>query len=180
MISIHRQSILTPTLFEQMPKERDKNVNTNWCFSTLFVVVVFNFSMTLEYLITTSIGIVRSSPCFFPSLSLIFRYAKGSPNDNLIKVVITNQADHDAELHFLPTLWYRNTWAFGSEHEDDNLRKEIRIGELVLLFSLLKSRRISSVATPDSKWHGKLLFSVRCLRQLEQRQVHLSSRVDIY
>ncbi len=36
-------------------------------------------------------------------------YAKNEENDILIQYTIHNRGDEDAELHFLPTLWFRNT-----------------------------------------------------------------------
>jgi len=44
-------------------------------------------------------------------------YAKGSPNDILIRVTVHNRGPQDAELHLLPTLWFRNTWSWGSGDE---------------------------------------------------------------
>ena len=38
-------------------------------------------------------------------------YAKGTPADILIKITVCNRGAEDAELHVLPTLWFRNTWA---------------------------------------------------------------------
>ena len=38
-------------------------------------------------------------------------YAKESPEDILIKITVCNRASEAAELHVLPTLWFRNTWA---------------------------------------------------------------------
>ncbi|RKD12464.1 glucosidase [Pelobium manganitolerans] len=35
-------------------------------------------------------------------------YSKKSPTDILVRYTIHNRADKDAELHFLPTLWFRN------------------------------------------------------------------------
>jgi hypothetical protein len=44
-------------------------------------------------------------------------YAKSSPNDLLIKVTVANRGDADATLEVLPTLWFRNTWAWGRDGE---------------------------------------------------------------
>ena len=44
-------------------------------------------------------------------------YAKASPNDILIKITVHNRGPDEATLHLLPTLWYRNTWVWGCEHE---------------------------------------------------------------
>ena len=38
-------------------------------------------------------------------------YAKEAPEDILIKVTICNRGAEEAELHLLPTLWFRNDWA---------------------------------------------------------------------
>ncbi|MEM7791899.1 MAG: glucosidase, partial [Verrucomicrobiota bacterium] len=44
-------------------------------------------------------------------------YAKASPNDLLIRYRVTNHGPDAAPIHILPTVWYRNTWAWGCEHE---------------------------------------------------------------
>ena len=38
-------------------------------------------------------------------------YAKGSPEDILIQITAINRGPDAAELHLLPTLWFRNDWA---------------------------------------------------------------------
>lgn len=48
---------------------------------------------------------------------VLVEYAKNGPNDILIKVTIANRSSKPALLYFLPTLWYRNTWAWGCDHE---------------------------------------------------------------
>ena len=40
-------------------------------------------------------------------------YAKVDPLDMLIRVSATNRGPQTAPLHLLPTLWFRNTWAWG-------------------------------------------------------------------
>ncbi len=44
-------------------------------------------------------------------------YAKNTPNDILIKVVINNRSSEARQIHFLPMLWFRNTWSFGSAYD---------------------------------------------------------------
>ena len=44
-------------------------------------------------------------------------YAKSSPNDLLIRITVANRGTETARLHILPTLWYRNTWEWGSKDE---------------------------------------------------------------
>src|SRR6185503_5657522 len=44
-------------------------------------------------------------------------YAKASPDDLLIRVTVANRGPETARLHVLPTLWFRNTWAWGRTGE---------------------------------------------------------------
>jgi Glycosyl hydrolase family 63 C-terminal domain len=39
-------------------------------------------------------------------------YAKGDPEDTLIRVTIHNRGPEEAQIHLLPTLWFRNTWTW--------------------------------------------------------------------
>ena len=41
-------------------------------------------------------------------------YCKVAPEDILIQVTIANRGPDDAALHVLPTLWFRNTWAWSA------------------------------------------------------------------
>lgn len=45
------------------------------------------------------------------------RYAKESPNNFCIEIEVTNCGPDAADLHVLPTLWYRNMWSWGCRHE---------------------------------------------------------------
>jgi len=40
-------------------------------------------------------------------------YAKAEPEDILIRITVANRGPERAELHLLPTLWFRNQWAWG-------------------------------------------------------------------
>jgi Glycosyl hydrolase family 63 C-terminal domain len=42
-------------------------------------------------------------------------YAKAGPQDILIRITIENRSRQSARLHILPTLWFRNTWAWGRD-----------------------------------------------------------------
>ncbi|AHG89404.1 Glycoside hydrolase, family 63 [Gemmatirosa kalamazoonensis] len=44
---------------------------------------------------------------------VLAEYAKASPDDVLIRISVTNHGPEAAELHLLPTLWFRNTWSWG-------------------------------------------------------------------
>jgi hypothetical protein len=40
-------------------------------------------------------------------------YAKGDPEDLLIEITAINRGPEAAPIHLLPTIWFRNTWAWG-------------------------------------------------------------------
>jgi hypothetical protein len=40
-------------------------------------------------------------------------YAKGSPEDILIRIQVVNRGPETAEVDLLPTIWFRNTWSWG-------------------------------------------------------------------
>ncbi len=52
-------------------------------------------------------------------------YAKVCPEDILIRISAHNRGPETATLHLLPTLWFRNTWAWG----DDNRRPTLARAE---------------------------------------------------
>ncbi|WP_245714799.1 MGH1-like glycoside hydrolase domain-containing protein [Micromonospora inyonensis] len=45
-------------------------------------------------------------------------YAKASPTDLCMVVTVANRGDRAAQLHVLPTLWFRNTWSWGLPGSD--------------------------------------------------------------
>jgi hypothetical protein len=40
-------------------------------------------------------------------------YAKASPNDLLIRILVVNRGPEPSRIVLLPTLWFRNTWSWG-------------------------------------------------------------------
>ncbi len=46
---------------------------------------------------------------------VLVEYAKAAPDDVLIRITATNRGPDPAPLHVLPTLWFRNTWAWGRD-----------------------------------------------------------------
>ncbi|HEY5003578.1 MAG TPA: hypothetical protein VII61_10525 [Ktedonobacteraceae bacterium] len=53
---------------------------------------------------------------------VMIEYAKVDPQDILIRISATNHGPDAAPLHLLPTLWYRNTWAWGNGGSRPELR----------------------------------------------------------
>jgi len=52
-------------------------------------------------------------------------YAKNAPDDVLIRLTIDNRGPEAAELHLLPTLWFRNSWIWGCAHEGCELKPRL-------------------------------------------------------
>jgi hypothetical protein len=48
---------------------------------------------------------------------VVIEYAKAAPEDILIRITVANRGPEPATLHLLPTLWFRNTWAWGRTGE---------------------------------------------------------------
>ncbi|SNR61326.1 MGH1-like glycoside hydrolase domain-containing protein [Hymenobacter mucosus] len=49
-------------------------------------------------------------------------YAKASPTDVLLLLTVSNRSAHSATIHVLPQLWFRNTWAWGEQDDQPQLR----------------------------------------------------------
>jgi hypothetical protein len=57
---------------------------------------------------------------------IVAEYAKASPDDILIRLTVSNRGPEAATLHLLPTLWFRNTWAWGCTHEGCEVKPRLR------------------------------------------------------
>src|ERR1700760_435750 len=44
-------------------------------------------------------------------------YAKADPEDTLIRISVHNRGAEAAQIHVLPTLWFRNTWSWGDDEQ---------------------------------------------------------------
>jgi len=50
-------------------------------------------------------------------------YAKAEPEDLLIKISVHNRGPEAAQIHLLPTLWFRNTWSWEKDEAKPSLRQ---------------------------------------------------------
>jgi hypothetical protein len=57
---------------------------------------------------------------------VVAEYAKASPDDILCRFTIHNRGPEAAEIHLLPTVWYRNTWSWGRQGEGYWPKPEIK------------------------------------------------------
>ena len=63
---------------------------------------------------------------------VVAEYAKGAPDDILIKVTIANRGPEAATIHVLPQLWFRNTWSWGCLHEGCWIKPSMKLEEGVV------------------------------------------------
>jgi hypothetical protein len=56
---------------------------------------------------------------------IVVTYAKARPDDILIELQAINRGPEPAELHLLPTLWFRNSWSWGQTHDSQSLRPSL-------------------------------------------------------
>jgi hypothetical protein len=98
-------------------------------------------------------GVLRERRYF----DIALEYAKVDPDDFFIRVTATNRGPDPAELHVLPTLWFRNTWSWGREGQRCALRAS---SDLVGHCPTIQA---SHPALGDYKLHcedaGELLFT---------------------
>ena len=52
-------------------------------------------------------------------------YAKGGQDDTLVRLTIVNRGPVPADLHCVPTLWFRNSWSWGCTHEGCTLKPRL-------------------------------------------------------
>jgi mannosylglycerate hydrolase MGH1-like protein len=55
---------------------------------------------------------------------VFIEYAKAGPDDILVRIEAINRGPDPAELHLLPTLWFRNTWSWGLDERKPRLRRD--------------------------------------------------------
>ncbi len=53
---------------------------------------------------------------------VVVEYAKATPEDLLMQVTVHNRGPDEAQLHVLPTLWFRHTWSWAGGAERPVLR----------------------------------------------------------
>ncbi len=56
-------------------------------------------------------------------------YAKADADDLLIQISVTNRGPETAELHLLPTLWFRNTWSWDATISKPSLKARASSGD---------------------------------------------------
>src|SRR5437660_12132347 len=75
-------------------------------------------------------------------------YAKGDPEDILIQISVHNRGPETAELHLLPTLWFRNTWSWNQETAKPTMR-QVEKGSVLASHAKLGDRTLDSEGSPE-------------------------------
>jgi hypothetical protein len=55
---------------------------------------------------------------------VFLEYAKAGPDDLLVRITVHNRGPEAAQLHLLPTLWFRNTWSWKAGAPKPNLSEQ--------------------------------------------------------
>jgi hypothetical protein len=76
-------------------------------------------------------------------------YAKASVEDMLIRVTAANRGPEPAELHLLPTLWFRNTWSWEPGTERPRLRAAAEAATIEVDHATLGRRRLYCEGDPQ-------------------------------
>jgi Mannosylglycerate hydrolase MGH1-like glycoside hydrolase domain/Glycosyl hydrolase family 63 C-terminal domain len=56
-------------------------------------------------------------------------YAKASPDDVVVRITVANRGPEAATIHLLPTLWFRNSWSWGCDHEGCEVKPRLEIDD---------------------------------------------------
>jgi hypothetical protein len=92
---------------------------------------------------------------------VVAEYAKGSPDDILIRLTVSNRGLEEAPLHLLPTLWFRNTWSWGRSGEGYWPKPSLRVtndGTIEARHQTLGAMRLSVEAAGEAR-PPELLFT---------------------
>ena len=76
-------------------------------------------------------------------------YAKGSPEDILIRITAANRGPEAATIHLLPTVWFRNTWSWGNGGKRPILQQSSE-SSIELEYPGFGRRRLVCEGTPET------------------------------
>ncbi|MDW7662291.1 MAG: glucosidase [Bacillota bacterium] len=67
---------------------------------------------------------ILDSGCFDDKryFDIFVEYAKNTPRDISIRITVINRGDETAHIDVLPSLWFRNTWSFGSNKKKPEIK----------------------------------------------------------
>jgi hypothetical protein len=74
-------------------------------------------------------------------------YAKADPEDILVRISVHNRGPEAAEIHLLPTLWFRNTWSTGDTSKPT--LRQLGDGTVVASHDVLGDRTLQCEGNPN-------------------------------
>ena len=89
-------------------------------------------------------------------------YACGSPDETWIRITVENAGPAAAQMNLLPTVWFRNTWSWGCNHEGCELKPTMMAQEddsVRLIHRTLGDFVFESLNAPAEGFHSELLFT---------------------
>ena len=117
-------------------------------------------------------------------------YAKAGTNDILIKITVHNRGKEEASLNVLPTVWFRNTWAWGYDNYKPQMLSsntgDIIINHRDLGQFILHLENKASLCFCDNESNNKKLYnsdntSAFCKDGINEKLVHGNeAAVNIY
>ena len=93
-------------------------------------------------------------------------YAKEAPEDILVQISVHNRGPAPAEIHLLPTLWFRNRWSWGVDNPKPSLQALdsktpiVRANEALLGEFYFYCERSPSLLFTENETNAKRLFNV--------------------
>jgi len=87
------------------------------------------------------------------NFDVFVEYAKAGAEDILIKITASNRGPEAAEIHLLPTVWFRNRWSWGDNQDPKpvarNSSSKNGLATIELEHFMLGTRRLQCDGAPD-------------------------------
>jgi len=103
-------------------------------------------------------------------------YAKAAPTDLCIRITVRNAGPDAADLEVLPTLWFRNTWAWALPGADPEPRISCQGHQLVAVHHVLGTLTLSG----DSAEQSGFVESIACDNETNNRLLYGSTGRSLY
>ncbi|MGH8891481.1 MAG: MGH1-like glycoside hydrolase domain-containing protein [Acidothermaceae bacterium] len=103
-------------------------------------------------------------------------YAKADPTDLCMRITVRNVGPDAADLEVLPTLWFRNTWAWGLPGADPEPRIDCQAHQLVAVHHRIETLTLSG----DSAEQSGFVESIACDNETNNRLLYGSTGRSLY
>ena len=70
---------------------------------------------------------IFNDDCYF---DVFVEYAKASVDDILVQISVANRGANTATIHLLPSLWFRNTWSWGTKDPKPVMEQGSSVGQV--------------------------------------------------